>query len=71
MTSLLYGILLQARQYLLSAYLDMCVDEQTAFAWVWCYTPIIPAVGRLRQEDGELKASLDYIERTSLRSEGW
>lgn len=55
---------------MLGAYLDMCVHEQTAFAWVWCYTPVIPAVRRLRQADGELEASLDHIERTSLRVKG-
>jgi hypothetical protein len=33
-------------------------------AW-WC-TPVIPAFGRLRQEDQEFKTSLDYIERPPL-----
>lgn len=46
-----------------------CVCEPTR--WAWCYTPVIPAVRRLRQEDGEFEASLDYIERTSLRGEEW
>jgi hypothetical protein len=30
---------------------------------VWWYTPIIPALRRLRQEDHKFKASLDYKER--------
>lgn len=47
------------------------MHEQTAFAWAWCYIPVILAVRRPRQEDGDLEASLDYIERTSLRGEGW
>jgi hypothetical protein len=29
--------------------------------------PVIPALGRLRQEDYEFKASLDYIARTCLK----
>jgi hypothetical protein len=29
-------------------------------------TPKIPALGNLRQEDGEIEASLDYIVRETL-----
>jgi hypothetical protein len=29
--------------------------------WVWRYLPAIPALGRLRKEGYELKASLGYI----------
>jgi hypothetical protein len=29
----------------------------------WC-TPEVPALRRLRQEDGELHGSMDYIQRT-------
>jgi hypothetical protein len=30
-------------------------------SWAWWYTPVIPALGRLRQEACELKVSLGYI----------
>jgi hypothetical protein len=31
---------------------------------VWWYTPVIPAVGRLQQEDLEFEGSLGYISKT-------
>jgi hypothetical protein len=31
--------------------------------WAWWHTPVIPALGRLRQEDREFKSSLGYIAR--------
>jgi hypothetical protein len=34
---------------------------------VWCFSPAIPALRRLRQEDHEFKASLDYTERPCLK----
>jgi hypothetical protein len=33
------------------------------FSQVWWYMPIIPALGRLRQKDLSLKASLGYMGR--------
>jgi hypothetical protein len=36
----------------------------------WWLTAVIPALGRLRQENGEFKASLGYIERTPSQKEG-
>jgi hypothetical protein len=36
-------------------------------AQVWWYTPVISALGRLRQEDCESKASLEYIVRPYLK----
>jgi hypothetical protein len=29
--------------------------------WVWWYTQVVPALGRLRQADLEFKGSLSYI----------
>jgi hypothetical protein len=34
--------------------------------WWWC-SPVIPKLGKLRQEDLEFKASLNYILRSCLR----
>jgi hypothetical protein len=33
----------------------------------WWYTPMIPTLGRLGQEDQEFKVSLNYILRPSLK----
>jgi hypothetical protein len=33
----------------------------------WWYTPVIPALGRLRQEDLEFEASMDYIAKPNLQ----
>jgi hypothetical protein len=35
---------------------------------LWC-TPVIPALGRLRQEDGEFQASLNYQTRPCLKKQ--
>jgi hypothetical protein len=35
--------------------------------WAWWCLPVISALGRLRQEDCEFKASLSYIVRTCLK----
>jgi hypothetical protein len=35
---------------------------------MWWYMPIIPALGRLRQEDPELEASLGFIMETKVRT---
>jgi hypothetical protein len=35
---------------------------------VWWYTPIIPTLGRPRQEDHKLKASLSYIATPCLKT---
>jgi hypothetical protein len=34
---------------------------------VWWYTPVIPELRRLRQEDHKFKVSLGYIERLSQK----
>jgi hypothetical protein len=36
---------------------------------VWWYIPIIPALGRLKQEDIEVQASLGYIMGSCLKGE--
>jgi hypothetical protein len=33
-------------------------------SWIWSYTSIIPAPGRLRQENGEFEASMGYVARS-------
>jgi hypothetical protein len=30
-------------------------------SWVWWYMPVIPALGKLSQEDHEFEDSLSYI----------
>jgi hypothetical protein len=35
---------------------------------VWWYTCVIPALRRLRQEDGEVEATLDYTSKTLLKT---
>jgi hypothetical protein len=37
-------------------------------SWAWWCTPVIPAFGRQRQEDGEFKTSLGYIARPCLKT---
>jgi hypothetical protein len=37
--------------------------KTTVSSWAWCCMSIIPAHGRLRQEDHEFEASLDFIAR--------
>jgi hypothetical protein len=36
-------------------------------SWVWWCMPVIPALGRLRQEHLEFKASLSYLVRSYLK----
>jgi hypothetical protein len=35
--------------------------------WVWWYTPVIPALGRIRQENHEFEGSLVYTVRPCLK----
>jgi hypothetical protein len=37
--------------------------------WAWWYKPVIPALGRLRQEDCKFEASLDYITETLFQNQ--
>jgi hypothetical protein len=39
-----------------------CSRLKTEIVLVWWYTPVIPALRRLEQEDQEFKASLGYPE---------
>jgi hypothetical protein len=41
--------------------------EKKQHGCMWWFTPIIPMLGRLRQEDSELEVSLDYLARSCLR----
>jgi hypothetical protein len=36
-------------------------------SWVWWYTSVIPALGRLRQENHEFQGSLGYIARPYVK----
>jgi hypothetical protein len=38
--------------------------ESTIGLWVWWHTPVIPALGRLGQEDRKFKASLWKVSKT-------
>jgi hypothetical protein len=35
--------------------------------WVWWYMPVIPVLGRLRQEDQEFEANVESIVRPCLQ----
>jgi hypothetical protein len=37
------------------------------FSWAWWHTPVIPALGRLKQKNHGFKASLGYIVRPCLK----
>jgi hypothetical protein len=41
-------------------------DYKEAPGWVWWHISVIPAFGRLKQEDHEFEDSLGYIVRTCL-----
>jgi hypothetical protein len=49
------------------AFLFLGYVQNKKNSWArWC-TPIIPALGRLRQEDHEFKASLGYTQKPCLK----
>jgi hypothetical protein len=37
--------------------------------WVWWFTPVIPALRRLRQDNHEFKVILGYVTRSCLKKE--
>jgi hypothetical protein len=40
---------------------------KTYWHWLWWHTPVILALGRLRMEDPQFKASLSYIAKSCLK----
>jgi hypothetical protein len=44
------------------------MKEGLGVTWEWLYTPVIPALGWLRQEDPEFKASLGHRVKTCLKN---
>jgi hypothetical protein len=45
------------------------ITKEEKFSWVWWHTTVIPAFGRLWQEDREFQASKDHLERACFRKE--
>jgi hypothetical protein len=46
----------------------MAAIKKTRKSRVWAHTPVIPALGRLRQEDWKFQVSLGYIARLNLKN---
>jgi hypothetical protein len=48
--------------------MSMRIEPRANFLrWAWQYMPIIPALGRLRQEDHKLETSLGYTVSLCLK----
>jgi hypothetical protein len=46
----------------------VCKCKEMTVSEAWWYTPVIPALRRLRQKDHKFKASLDYTIRPCLQT---
>jgi hypothetical protein len=59
-----YGLYFPYQQFLPFTYfgtiLLITVDKSPETSWIWWYKPVIPALWKPRQEDGEFQASLGY-----------
>lgn len=55
---------------LVSLWEECFLDEKQIKCWVWWHILVILALQRLRQEDEELKVSLDYIIKPCLKKNG-
>jgi hypothetical protein len=43
------------------------IIKRPEMIWAWWYTPVIPVHRRLRQEDGEFQAIMNYIMKSYLK----
>jgi hypothetical protein len=48
-----------------------CVSIKDKISWEQGCLPVIPTLGRGRQEDGKFKASLSYLVRPFQNTKGW
>jgi hypothetical protein len=67
LVSFLLGKDIQHLFMLCFGHLSFLFSSSYSKGWVWQYITTIPAVGRLRQEDCKIKASLGYIAGSCLK----
>jgi hypothetical protein len=46
----------------------LCLHKKGKFGWVWWCIPVIPVLGRLKEEEHEFEAGLGYIVRIYLKN---
>jgi hypothetical protein len=49
--------------------LNIPTKKEFALCQVWCYSPVIPVLGMLRQDNLKIEGSLDYIVKSYLKKE--